>query len=816
MAKKQPIKFVTPSVEAIFNKGQEFAEENRNERFNTTHLFVGVQDFLHKMSSAKTYLLQTEKVSAMIRIYDAANLSSDDVAVIVKEDRYFLGNVDTGITAIDNNLIECSVKYEGQNDSFYGQFADDVLKLLDKYHIDSINYKHKFRAMNLTLSAEDFKQQIVDAEIATIINGLQHKKHESGRIQDVPDLIKSMFSDPLYKISGLFTLLGEMGTQDQSKYKFRLPISFLSNEFANEITEVCNRSLLKMYPPENTLEALDNMKELTNINRLVKKKPMLLLQNKDNIEKIEVQLCSEKYKCIALVGPAGCGKTSLVYDLAQHINAGECPDFLKDVLIYELSLVALSAGIKYMGDFEERCRRIFETVKKFKNVILFIDEGHMIASAGGVGNGDSPLGNILKPYISRGDITIITSTTDGEYKFIEKDKAISRRFQKIRIPEPSNETTKEILKGVIESKKSFYSINTINDDRIIDFIINNGHKFISGRSNPDRSLYLLDGAFAYATQKRLEKVDVSAVIKYLQLMHNIKVSPTRAKDTYSALKYALMGQDKAINRIYEDLQICELGLVNPKSPLYTFMFAGPTGVGKTEATKIIAKEFFGNENAIVTINMSQYKEKQSVANLIGAARGYVGYDNDTMLFTKVKQFPHSLVVFDEIEKAHPDVVDIFLRLLDEGELEDNRGNIISFKNTIVVFTSNLGFDHDTNQPTGAGLVKEVSGTNNVEEALKGFFRPEFIGRINDIVKFEYLTKDIIKSLTNRITDEYLKEAKENLEALNLGDYRPEYDDEDIKKITRMAGVSEEGARHLNQVVRRVLGQKLIAMKDMAS
>ena len=796
---------VTPAILTIMDLAETYARDNRNEILNTTHLFIGVQKFLLSVSTVKCYVFKTEKINTIINVY---NSDDEELPVIIKDDRYFLGNVDTGVTSVDNTVTECSLVVEGNRDPFYSEFADAFLQILDRYHIESINYKYKMKAMNLTLSEEDYVKKITDPEVNNLISSLNRRAQELKRQQDVFDFIKLLFEDRTYELFELFSLLGAMGTTDQSEYSFRIPVSFVPENLYKDILETTNDFIEKIYVPENTIEALDNIPALENINKLVRKNPQVLLNNEENIEKIEVQLCSEKYKSIALVGPAGCGKTSIVYDLAQHINEGKCPEFLKDVLIYELSMTSLVAGTHFKGDFEAKCERIFKTVKKFNNVILFIDEGHTLTNAGASGSdgGDMSFGNIIKPYISRGDITVITATTNAEYKHIEKDSAISRRFQKVLISEPSNDVTREIVKGVLPHKSEIYKINVSDPDKIIDYIIENGIKYFPNRANPDRSLFLLDGAFAYAAQKRLNDVDIEALESYLNLMYNITISKTKASDTRKALKESLLGQDKAIDRIYEDLKICELGLVDPRSPLYSFIFAGPTGVGKTESCKIISKYFFGSENNIVTINMSEYKQEHSVSNMLGAPRGYKGYDNETTLISKVKQNPNCIVVFDEIEKAHPEIFDIFLRIIDEGELEDNRGNRVSFKNAIIVFTTNLGFDHDSNKPTGAGLYKEVTGTTNVKDALKDTFRPEFLGRVNDIVTFNYLTNDIVKSLSTRIAKEYLKRA--NIE------YEPEFTEDEMKEICKMANVKEDGARHLTQAVRRVLARKLMTKEKV--
>ncbi len=329
---------VTPAILTIMDLAESYARDNRNEILNTTHLFIGVQKFLLSVSTVKCYIFKTEKVNTIINVY---NSDDEDLPIIIKDDRYFLGNVDTGITSIDNTVTQCSLEVVGNRDPFYSEFADAFLQILDKYHIESINYKYKMKAMNLTLSEEDYVKKITAPEVNNVISSLNRRAQELKRQQDVFDFIKVLFEDRTYDLFELFSLLGAMGTTAQSDYSFRIPVSFVPENLYKDILETTNEFIEKIYVPENTIEALDNIPALENINKLVRKNPQVLLNNEENIEKIEVQLCSEKYKSIALVGPAGCGKTSIVYDLAQHINEGKCPDFLKDVLIYELSMTSL-------------------------------------------------------------------------------------------------------------------------------------------------------------------------------------------------------------------------------------------------------------------------------------------------------------------------------------------------------------------------------------------------------------------------------------------------------------------------------------------
>ena len=307
-----------------------------------------------------------------------------------------------------------------------------------------------------------------------------------------------------------------------------------------------------------------------------------MLEADSAINKMEIQLNSAEYPCMVLVGASGVGKTSLVLELARRINTGAVSNRLKDRVIYEMNINEMVAGSKFRGDFEQRCKVVFDTCKKNKNAILFIDEGHMIANAGsskGDDGGDLSLGNILKPYISRGDVTIITATTSGEYKHFEKDKALCGRFQRINIQEPTKTTMEFILKGIVSKKQKDYNILVEEKDYIelVDYVLNEGPKFLPNEANPKRSLKLLDGAFAYASQQNKNSLTLEDLKNYLISQYGVTISDNKAEDTRQELLKELLGQTDAINRICDNLAACELGLVNPEKPLYSMILAGPTG-----------------------------------------------------------------------------------------------------------------------------------------------------------------------------------------------------------------------------------------------
>ena len=796
--------YITKTAKGIITDAANFSIKYKQNWCNLGHVFLSLRDFLLKNSNIRAYLLTTEHRCFMKYVTDPS-IPESSIVPEEKDGYYTILGENTEIPTTEKivRFIKSDLKSEN---SSYTEFANDFLNIMIKYKIDGINFTEIFLILNPVPQKELNMNEGISyqPDILNVTSQLERNFAETQTEQDVYDLVQFMFSDRTYQLAQIFDILGEMHTQ-KDKYMFRTPDAFETGAFYTEILDLAAK--YKSKTTVKTLKDLDKIPQLTNLNRVVQEKPCLMYNVEDTIDRMEIQLNSAEYPCLVLVGNSGVGKTSVVRELARRINEGEVSDRLKDKVIYELNINDIVAGSKYRGDFENRCKNIFEVCKKNRDALIFIDEGHMIASAGGGSSDDgggTTLGNIIKPYISNGDITIITATTDGEYKHFEKDKALCGRFQKIAIQEPSNEITKSIIQGVINKKQKDYNINLIESNELVDFILEEGTKYLPNEANPKRSLKLLDGAFAYASKENKRELCLEDLKMYLRLQYNVTISENKAFETKEALLKELLGQDKAIERVYENLEACELGIVDPKKPLYSMILGGSTGVGKTHTAKAIAKYFFGNENNVINIDMSQYSEAHTVSNLIGAAKGYVGYNEETALIGGIKQNPNSVVIFDEIEKAHPNIFPTFLRILDEGELDDARGNKVSFRNAIIIFTTNLGFNHDTARPSGAGLFKETAGTTNALPAIKKAFKPEFLGRINDIIIYDYLTDNIVEELIYRATKEQMSRSKIKFDV--------QYTEDEIKAITKDAKVREEGARNISNVVRRYLTKKLIEKK----
>ncbi|HAP14571.1 MAG TPA: ATP-dependent Clp protease ATP-binding subunit, partial [Lactococcus sp.] len=530
-----------------------------------------------------------------------------------------------------------------------------------------------------------------------------------------------------------------------------------------------------------------------------------------------------------LIGEPGVGKTAVVEGLAQKIVDGDVPQKLQNKEVIRLDVVSLVQGTGVRGQFEERMQKLMDEIRKRDDVILFIDEIHEIVGAGSAGEGNMDAGNILKPALARGELQLVGATTLNEYRIIEKDAALERRMQPVRVDEPSVDETITILRGIQKRYEDYHHVKY--SDEAILAAVNLSNRYIQDRFLPDKAIDLLDEAGskknltlkfvdAEDIKKRIEQAEVQKKeamkredfekaahfrdqIAKLRELQNHEVSDTEMpniteKDIEAIveekthipvgdlkekeqtqlinlaedLKAHVIGQDEAIDKISKAVRRSRVGLGKPNRPIGSFLFVGPTGVGKTELAKQLAYELFGSTDSMIRFDMSEYMEKHSVAKLIGAPPGYVGYDDAGQLTDKVKRHPYSIILLDEIEKAHPDVFNILLQVLDDGRLTDSQGNTVSFENTIIIMTSNAGSNLNNNS---IGFGKSEIDKYKIEERLKEVFRPEFLNRVDEIVVFNSLTNeqlvkivdlmllDTSKALADKdITMELSKEAKEFL------------------------------------------------------
>ena len=513
-----------------------------------------------------------------------------------------------------------------------------------------------------------------------------------------------------------------------------------------------------------------------------------------------------------LIGEPGVGKTAIAEGLAVLISKGVVPEVLADKRIISIDLTSVVAGTKYRGDFEERVKSILGESKKQGNVILFIDEVHNLIGTGSA-EGAVDAANILKPALARGEIQIIGATTVDEYrKNIEKDAALERRFQPIMVEEPSVEETLKILTGIKDRFEKHHGV--IYTDEALESAVELSRRYINDRFLPDKAIDLIDEA---ASEKRLSSSDNSArriditsadISKIVSQWTGVPVSridsdeKQKLSSIEQELSSAVIGQEEAVKKLSNAIRRSRLGISNTHRPIGTFLFVGAAGVGKTELSKALAKSVFGKSDSLISIDMSEYSQKHSVSALIGAPPGYVGFEEGGQLTSKVRRKPYSVVLFDEIEKAHGDVFNLLLSVLEEGELTDSSGRKVNFKNTVIIMTSNLCSDIINNSfslgfsKSGADIKKEV------KTSLKKTFKSEFLNRIDEIIIFNKLGYEQIYSIVQKQLGEFLEKIKKEF------GYEIEADEKVISLISEKAMSEKNGARPVRSVITNLVENKI--------
>lgn len=537
---------------------------------------------------------------------------------------------------------------------------------------------------------------------------------------------------------------------------------------------------------------------LTDLTTKALEEKTVVFCREDEINRVVQVLQRRNKRNVCLLGEAGVGKTTIVEGLATKIVEGDVPDDMKGRHILALELSAMLAGAKYRGDFEDRLQRALNFVESQKNAIVFIDEIHTIVNTGAA-EGAMDAASILKPLLTKSDIQIIGATTFAEYKAtLERDKALARRFQNVAVSEPTKEQAQTI---VLKSKAQYenYHDVKIGEDRVSQ-IVELADRYLPDRHFPDKAFDVLDEACVRAKRDKVEEITENHVMEVISIISRIPITKIQESDIEKLnaledkLKANVLGQDDAIRNIVRAIKRNRVGISETNKPIGSFLFVGTTGTGKTELAKALAREWYGTENALIKVDMSEFMEKHSISQLIGSPAGYVGYEQGGSLTQKVKTQPYSVVLFDEVEKAHPDVLNLLLQLLDEGVLTDTYSGKVNFRNTIVILTSNIGAtDAATVKTVGFAQQETTARTDVFKNAVQKYFKPELFNRIDSIVYFNDLQTDVVKDIAYKILDELKERVKK------VG-YKLEYTEEAVDYLIKGGYSKKYGVRELKRYI----------------
>ncbi len=549
-----------------------------------------------------------------------------------------------------------------------------------------------------------------------------------------------------------------------------------------------------------------------------------------------------------LIGEPGVGKTAIAEGLALRITEGQVPSKLRNKVVYTLDVASLVAGTGIRGQFEEKMKQIIAELQKRKNVILFIDEIHLLVGAGSA-EGSMDAGNILKPALARGELQIVGATTLKEYRKIEKDAALERRFQPVMVKEPTVDEAFEILQGLRPKYEAYHQV--AYSDEVIHACVELSHRYIQDRFLPDKAIDLLDEAGSKinlrssaqdteelrarleqisiekkaATEKedyeraaklrneetglleQLDKMDknehrtqvtVADIQEIIERKTGIPVTKLQSdeqakmKNLAAHLEEKVIGQSHAVMQVAKAIRRSRTGLKPKNRPIASFLFVGPTGVGKTELTKALAEELFGTKDSMIRLDMSEYMEKHSISKLIGSPPGYVGHEEAGQLTERVRRNPYSIILLDEIEKAHPDVQNMFLQILEDGRLTDSQGRTVNFKDTVIIATSNAGVSE---RKITVGFGAEAPQASSVMDSLTSYFRPEFLNRFDAITQFNHLTKDDLLRIVDLLLQDLIANLKEQGMELSISD-------EAKAKLSELGYNPAFGARPLRRVIQQ--------------
>ena len=544
----------------------------------------------------------------------------------------------------------------------------------------------------------------------------------------------------------------------------------------------------------------------SNLNDLVvKNKIDPVIGRIDELENISLALGRRSKNNVILVGDPGVGKTAIAEGLAYNIVKGAVPDFLKDYKVYSLDISAMLAGSKYRGDFEERFKMVIKALQKKGKTVLFIDEAHMISGAGSAGNSANDLANMMKPALSKGNIKVVASTTWEEYrKHFEKDRALMRRFQRITVDEPTQAMTLSILQGIKKYYETFHNVKIRND--ALQAAIKLSVKYQADKKLPDKAIDLIDVACSRFNLKLADdrvigereiQYELAKMVQMPEetIMESESSSIAKLQDNVSA---DVFGQDKAVEEIVDKIIVAQAGLKSENKPIGSFVFMGPTGCGKTETAKSLAKHL---GTKLLRFDMSEYQEKHSISKLIGSPPGYVGFEeNAGLLITQIQENPNAVLLFDEVEKSHPDVSTVLLQMMDNGFITGSNGKRADCRNIVLILTTNAGANEAEKNAIGFGAQEK----DYSDKELKKFFTPEFRNRLDAVITFNKLAKETIVKVIDKFMDELREQVKEK-------GIRIKIDKDATNWLIDNGYDSKMGARPLQRVIDKEIKRPLAKM-----
>jgi ATP-dependent Clp protease ATP-binding subunit ClpA len=704
---------------------------------------------------------------------------------------------------------------------------EKAIETAKKLHHEYLTIEHLLFAM---LLEESFTNQVqgygasVDDLRKNLADYLQNKCAEitiqdvvvkPKKTQSVERILNRAFTQVLFngrqRIEATDVFLAMMGEKRSWAHFYIQQANIDKDKFADYINNAVEQEE-EVEQDQGSLKALASF--TTNLNDDVKKNKIdPVIGRIDELENIALALGRRSKNNVILVGDPGVGKTAIAEGLAFNIVKGAVPDFLKEYTVYNLDISAMLAGSKYRGDFEERFKQVIKALQKKGKTVLFIDEAHMISGAGSASNSANDLANMMKPALSKGNIKVVASTTWEEYrKHFEKDRALMRRFQRITVDEPTEEVTMQILKGIKKYYEQHHNVK-IKDDAL-NAAIKLSVKYQADKKLPDKAIDLIDVACSRFNLKLAdERIVAEREIQYeLSKMVNIPEEQVAETESHNLatlqdkLQADVFGQDLAVQEIVDKIMVAQAGLKSENKPIGSFVFMGPTGCGKTETAKSLAKHL---GTKLLRFDMSEYQEKHSISKLIGSPPGYVGFEeNAGLLITQIQEAPNAVLLFDEVEKSHPDVSTILLQMMDNGFITGSNGKRADCRNLVLILTTNAGAQEAEKNTIGFGTqAKDYS-----DKDLKKFFTPEFRNRLDGIITFNKLAKETMTKVVTKFIDELRDQVKEKAIRIKINKEATDW-------LIEKGFDAKMGARPLQRVIDKEIKRdlaKLMLFGDLKS